>query len=443
MVKSQTIIKHRYLMLFVLAIASIIFTGCDNGSLGIKTGAIQGYIIDHDTNQPISEVLVRATGGLDGNENKSTYSGGDGSFVFGDANKGAWKLEVEKYGYVRSEEGDITCNLANGETITLSPIKLTKVASGTKGILKGYPIDSITGRAITNFTVTQETPYNERKSKTFDSAATFRDTGWTGLEGGDHVYSISANNYKTFKTTDIESLEEGNISIGKSAYNLGTINMEPLSVAVSGTLRNVPGYILDDTEGNNGDLTIWAEAAGKVVATYTKFSDEGDEGLTPKKVGNINYMLYVPVTTGSVAVKCKLRGYDVITISQAVSITTSNPGGIKSGVDIDFSTIEPIKADLRIVVTSTKPSGDDIGSFVPGETARVYVRAGGNDVVPYADVLSINYRGELTVSGVITGYKIAILGVNMSRGFNSKLQEDVKIPEGTEIYPVEVMLEAH
>ena len=201
MVKSQTIIKHRYLMLIVLAIASIIFTGCDNGSLGIKTGAIQGYIIDHDTNQPISEVLVRATGGVDGNENKSTYSGGDGSFVFGDANKGAWKLDVEKYGYARAEEGDITCNLANGETITLSPIKLTKVASGTKGILKGYPIDSVTGRAITNFTVTQETPYNERKSKTFDTAATFRDTGWTGLEGGDHVYSISANNYKTFKYT--------------------------------------------------------------------------------------------------------------------------------------------------------------------------------------------------------------------------------------------------
>ena len=31
----------------------------------------------------------------------------------------------------------------------------------------------------------------------------------------------------------------------------------------------------------------------------------------------------------------------------------------------------------------------------------------------------------------------------MTRGYNSKLQEGIKIPEGTEIYPVEVMLEGH
>ena len=421
-------------MLFVLAIASFVFTGCDKGSLGIKTGAIQGYIIDNDTNQPISEVFIKATGGLDDNENKSTYSSGDGSFVFTDANKGAWKINVEKYGYVRAEEGDITCNLANGETITLSPIKLSKVASGTKGILKGYPIDSVTGRALTNFTVTQETPYNERKSKTFDTAATFRDSGWTGLEGGDHTYSISANNYKTFKTTDIEGLDEGVISIGKSAYNLGTIKVEPLTVAVSGTLRNVPGYVLDDSD--LGFLTVWAEAAGKVVATYTDFGDGGEDGNSPMKLGNINYMLYVPVTAGSVSVKCKLRGYDIITISSGVSISTANPGGIISGVDVDFSTIEPIKTDLRVIVTGTKHETDNPSTFITGETARVYVKAGGNDVVPYADVQSVNFGGEVTISGVITGYNIKVVIVNQTRKFCSLEIDEFKIPENTDTYPI-------
>ena len=442
MVKSQTIIKHRLIMLFVLAIASIVFTGCEKGSLGIKTGAIQGYIIDNDTNQPISEVFIKATGGLGDSENKSTYSGGDGSFIFTDANKGTWKIDVEKYGYIRAKEDDnndeITCTLANGETITLSPIKLTKVASGTKGILKGYPIDAITGRALTNFTVTQETPYNERKSKTFDTAATFRDTGWTGLEGGDHTYSISANNYKTFKTTDIEGLTEGVISIGKSAYNLGTIKVEPLTVAVSGTLRNVPGYVLDDD--NLGYLTVWAEAAGKVVATYTDFSDSDGEN-TPKKLGNINYMLYVPVTSGSISVKCKLRGYDVITISSGVSISSANPGGIISGVDVDFSSIEPIKTDLRVIVTGTKHETDNPSTFITGETARVYVKAGGNDVVPYADVTSVNYGGEVTISGVITGYNINVVIVNQTRKFCSLQVDAFKIPENVDSYPIIAILQ--
>lgn len=439
MVKSQTIIKHRLIMLFVLAIASIIFTGCDKGSLGIKTGAIQGYIIDHDTNQPISEVFIKATGGLGDSENKSTYSSGDGSFIFTDANKGTWKIDVEKYGYIRAEENEISCTLANGETVTLSPIKLTRVASGTKGILKGYPIDAITGRALTNFTVTQETPYNERKSKTFDTAATFRDSGWTGLEGGDHTYSISANNYKTFKTSDIEGLAEGIVSIGKSAFNLGTIKVTPLTVAISGTLRNIPGYVLDDQ--SLGGLTVWAEAAGKVVATYTDFTEGGEDGTSPKKLGNLNYMLYVPVTSGSVSVKCKLRGYDVITISSGASISTANPGGIISGVDVDFNSIEPIKTDLRVIVTGTKHDTENTSTFVTGETARVYVKAGGNDVVPYADVTSVNYGGEVTISGVITGYNINVVIINQNRKFCSAQIQDFKIPENVDNYPVMTVLQ--
>jgi hypothetical protein len=435
MVKSQTIIKHRLIMLFVLAIASVIFTGCDNGSLGIKTGAIKGYIIDSDTNQPISEVFIKASGGLDEAENKSTYSGGDGSFIFGDVNKGKWSISVEKYGYTRAlednEESNVSCTIANGETIVLSPIKLAKVASGTKGILKGYPIDSITGRALTNFTVNQNTPYNQRKTKTFDSAATFRDTGWTGLEGGLHEYIITANNYKPFSTNSIESFNEG-VNIGKSVADLGTIQMEPLTVDISGTFRNVPGYAM----GENKSIVVWAEAAGKVVASYTELDAESSKGT-------ITYVLSgVPVTAGSVCVKCKVKGYDVITINSAVSITTANPGGVIAGVDVDFGVQEPIVADLRVIVLGNKDESDSPSTFKTNEVARVYVRSGGKDVVPYVDVTSVNYGGEVTIANVITGYPISIIVVNQDRKFCAYREaEEFTIPEGTDVYPYTVTLE--
>ncbi len=440
MVKTQTILKHRIIMLFILALASVIFTGCEKGSLGIKSGAIQGYVIDNNTNQPISEVLVRATGttGQNGTENKSTYTDGDGSFIIGDASKGSWVLSIEKTGYQIPEgydQAQFQCTISNGETVVMSPFKLEKTASGTKGILKAYPIDSVTGRALTNFTVNQNTPYNERKTKTFDSAATFRDSGWTGLEGGAHEYIITANNYKPFSTSSIDAYKDG-VIIGKSVTDLGTIKVEPEICAISGTIRNLPGYVL--TGLKDSGLTVWAEAGGKIVATYTEFTDLTDD---TKLLGNLNYQLNIPVTAGSVSIKCKLRGYDVVTISSAVSITTANPGGMKSGVDIDFSTIEPIKADVRIIFTGSEPEDTKSGSIAAGDVLRAYIQAGGVDLVPYAECIADSgLGGEVVITGVITGYEINILGVNRTRMYNNNGKDGgglaITIPEGTDIYPV-------
>ena len=159
--------KQRILMLLALALASIVFTGCDNGSLGAKSGAISGYVLDSETNAPISEVLVRAKGTKDqggGTVNKTTYTDGDGSFIIGDACKASWVLSVEKYGYsLLTPTEEMQCEVNNGETFVMSPIRMTKLASGTKGVLRGYPIDGITGRALTSFTISQDEPYNERK----------------------------------------------------------------------------------------------------------------------------------------------------------------------------------------------------------------------------------------------------------------------------------------
>lgn len=430
MVRTQTIIKHRWLMLLVLSLASVIFTGCEKGSLGIKTGAITGYVIDEETNSPIADVLLRGEGTTgSGTENKSTYSSGDGSFAFTDCSKGSWKISVEKFGYVVATNTVLTATINNGETVAMSPIKMVRTEDNVKGTLRGYPIDLITGRAITNFTVTQETPFNERKSKTFETAADFRDTGWTGLEGGLHNYTITCPNYETFTTTTAHA---NGVEIGKSVANLGTIKLQPLTVGISGTLRNLPGYVL---KASDKSIVVWAESAGKVVASYTELDANSSKGT-------ITYQLDgIPVTAGSVSVKCKVKGYDLITISSAVSIAISNPGGVIGGIDTDFSTHEPITADLRVIVQSVAPSDSKDPSFDIGEVARVYVRNGGNNVVPYADVTSVNYKGEVTISGVITGYPIDVTVVNQKRGYCSGEVKDLTIPENQETYPVTVLLE--
>ena len=426
MLRSQTNIKHRWLVLCILTLASIVFTGCNNGNLGIKTGSISGYVIDDNTNQPISEVLVRATLETD---NKSGYTDGDGSFCLVDVSKGSWKISVEKYGYVIATDSveKLTCTVNNGETFVMSPIKMSRTTTNVKGTLKGYPIDEITGRAITNFTVNQVAPYNERKSKTFESASDFRDTGWTGLEGGAHDYTITAKNYVTW---DSKTDHAEGVTIGKAATDLGTIKLSPLKVDISGTFSKVPGYAMND----NKNMVVWAESAGKVVASYTMLDNDTSKGTLTYKLEGI------PVTAGTVSVKCKIKGYEPYVINSAVSIASANPGGVIAGVDCDFSSLEPITADLRVIVKGTKDEDENPSTFRTNEIARVYVQIGSTNAYT-ADVTSVNFGGEVTISGVITGYPIKVLAVNQNRKYCSGTSEEFVIPEESEVYPMILALE--
>ncbi|EKD83730.1 MAG: hypothetical protein ACD_39C00485G0001 [uncultured bacterium] len=204
---------------------------------------------------------------------------------------------------------------------------------------------------------------------------------------------------------------------------MGTIKVEPLKVSIAGTLRNLPGYVLEVGAADR-DLVIWAEAAGKVVATFT------DPAIQGAYKGSITYKLdEIPVTAGSVAVKCKIRGYDLQTINQAVSLASNMPGGTIAGVDINFENIEPIRRDLRVVVTSTMPEDGKPASFKAGQTARVFLRQGGKDIVPYVDVVCVNYRAEAYFSGVITGYDLNVYAVNMNEGYYQILSDAFKVQE--------------
>lgn len=437
MVKQQKSAKGRWLLLIVLAMASIVFTGCEKGSLGVKGGTATGYVIDQSTNQPISEVLVVASGG-GAHQTLSSYTSGDGSYVFNDMTEGQWSFSVEKYGYTLSNTtGTNTVGIAaaqatvnNGDSVMVSTIKMGGTYETIKGSLKGYPIDAVTGRPLRNFTVSVVEPFAYKKSKSFELAEDFRDVGFTGLQGGNLNFKISCQNYNDYLT----SANGGMLSIGFTSTDMGVISMEPLKVNIAGTLRNLPGYVL---ETQAKDVVIWAEAAGKMVASFTDASAAGGNYS-----GSLNYKLEgIPASAGSVSVKCKIRGYDLTTINSAVSIPTNMPGGTIAGIDADFANIDPIRRDLRVVITGTAPS-ESRSSFENGDICRIYIQQGGKDIVPYVDVVSVNYRGEGYISGVITGYPINVLAVNMTAGYFKTLSAPITVQEdGNSAYTVEVSLQ--
>ena len=441
MVKQQKSAKGRWLLLIVLTLASIVFTGCEKGSLGVKGGTAMGTVINVSTDKPIADVLVRA---VNAHQSMTTYTSGDGSYQFNDMTQGDWSFSVEKVGYVLSKDTSASDTLTveaakasvnNGETVVVPTIKMDILIDSVRGTLKGYPIDALTGRPLRNFNVSIIDPYIYRKTKVFETAEDFRDNGFTGVPGGRSLqFSLNAANYQEVKLA-MPNAADNNIVIGLTATDLGIVKVTPYTVSVSGTLRNLPGYILDS---QSRDIVIWAESAGRVVASYT---DTG-AGAADTYKGSITYNLQnVPVTAGSVAIKCKIRGYDLVTINPAVSLPSNMPGGTIGSIDADFANIEPIKRDLRVVVTGSNP-GTDRSSFQSGDIARIYIQQGGKDIVPYVDVVSVNYRAEGYISGVITGYPINILVVNMTAGYYTTTSQPITVLEdGGSAYTVNVSLQ--
>ncbi len=415
--------KARWLLPAILVMASIMFTGCEKGSLGVKNGSIVGYVVESTKNTPLTDVLVRIQNSQS-QQRWDALTGADGKYIFTDMSPNSsggnyTVMTAEKFGYALATGTTDNNRLSvvlrdSGETMTVPVITMYKVTSSVKGTLKGYPVDAVTGTPLTNFTVTQMTP---SRSKTFEAATDFRDSGWQSLEGGEHQYKITCENYKPYITAGTEQTPTDanmRVVIGAAPFDMGVIKLQPETVSISGTLRNLPGYVLDAMSGSNPDFLIWAESGGKVVASVTPTITSGAPVYT---LGN------VPVTVGAVSVKVKLRGYDVVTINPSVALPRQRPGTILAGIDCDFHNVEPIKRDLRIVLRGSQPEeGTD---EVPGnpssidnnEIIRVYLKQGGKDLVPYVDAVGHNAQAEAYFSGVITGYKLEVMAINTNRGW--------------------------
>ena len=431
----------RWFLLAVLTLSSFIFTGCEKGSLGVKGGTITGYVLEYTGNTPLPEVLIRATH-HDSDITTFTKTGADGSYTVTDLRKGLWEVRAEKFGYTvvmasetQQEDPYVTSTIENGETIIAPTLRMVKTMFTMKGTLKGYPIDGITARPLRNFTVTQMSPLLTPKVKLFESAEDFKTTGWQNLTAGTtNQYKITCENYEPYTT-------DPNIVINQVPMDLGVIKMTPLKVNISGTLRNLPGHIVGDSAAFNQSV-IWAEAAGKIVASPTTGAAGGFGGGIQVYQGTVGYTLPgVPVTAGTVAVKCKIRGYDVITINPSVSIPQTMPGGTIANIDADFANIDPISREVRVIVQSNSPSDSTYPTYADGETARVFIKQGGRDVVPYVDIVAQNNFAEAYFANVPAGYNVDFIVQHQNRGYIKGELNTVLIPEdGDSIFTVVIKL---
>ncbi len=430
--------KMRWFLLAALTLSSIVFTGCEKGSLGVKNGCITGYVLDDSTNLPIPDVLLRGEG--DQHIIREGMTGGDGAYIISEVAKGPWQIRATKFGYIATPTDIVTngvsATVENGATVNAPVIRMAKTDEAVKGVLKGYPVDAITGAPLTNFTITQISPAKQKK---FETAQDFKESGWSGLEGGEHSYKLTCDNYNPLTLPITADGAAATLKISKTPYDLGVIKVDPLKVSITGTLRNLPGYILGTDKDQAFNGIIWAEAAGRVVASSSAAGDAGGGAFN----GTVIYTIAdVPVTAGTVAIKCKLRGYDVITINPSVAIPAARPSGSIAGIDCNFESIEPIKRDIRVIVTGTKPAGDDPGSFRPGQRARVYIQEGGKDLVPYVDVICTDgFYAEAYFSQVEAGWEVTIMAVNLTEGYYTGKKEKVRILEdGGTVYTTNISL---
>jgi len=186
---------------------------------------------------------------------------------------------------------------------------------------------------------------------------------------------------------------------------------EPGTVNVHGILRNLPGYILN-TPNFLDSFIIWAEAGGKVVATETQL------------MGTTSYLLKgVPSNIGSIVIKAKIRGYDLMTLHPGLAIPAQQPAGTIAGIDIDFHNMQPITRPVRILVQSN--GSTDNPSFPSGDRARVFAQETGQAV----ETVSQNGLGEVNLQDVITGWNINFLALNLDKGYFTGKLGPIIIPE--------------
>lgn len=194
-------------------------------------------------------------------------------------------------------------------------------------------------------------------------------------------------------------------------------------LAIHGVLRNIPGYILQ-TPNFLSQFLIWAEAQGRVVATQTE--------ILPTMAYSLNN---IPVTAGTIAVKAKIRGYDLTTLHPGVVLNPAQPGGVIAGIDADFHQISPILRDVRILVQTNGDSRNP--SFPSGARARVFVRETGQSV----DGISNNGWAEIVIPQVPAGWPLRLLAINLDAGNFSGELGPIVIPEdGGTAYTDRIML---
>ena len=139
---------------------------------------------------------------------------------------------------------------------------------------------------------------------------------------------------------------------------------------------------------------------------------------------------------------CKVRGYNQVTLKSNLVVNATNPGGTISIGEKDFiSDVEPITRDVKVMVQSSKPDGEeDKGTFPPGNVAKVIIKQG-SYTIQETQVTSVNYFGEAILPNVPTGYEFEILVQSISQGYFATMADKVLIEEGNGFFIISVKLD--
>ncbi len=91
-----------FLMALMLVLVGCL-VGCNHGSLGLRGGSIEGYVVDSRTLVGVSSVYVVATSEEDGEETAAatryTTTDSNGKYSFSNLRSDVWTLGFSKTGY--------------------------------------------------------------------------------------------------------------------------------------------------------------------------------------------------------------------------------------------------------------------------------------------------------------------------------------------------------
>jgi hypothetical protein len=84
--------NYRIILLFVIAVA---FISCEKNAIDIETfGSIEGFVLNSETEQPLSNVSVTTTP-----PTNSILTSSDGTFRFDEISAGSYSIQVRKAGF--------------------------------------------------------------------------------------------------------------------------------------------------------------------------------------------------------------------------------------------------------------------------------------------------------------------------------------------------------
>ncbi len=327
--------------LFLVLVGCLV--GCDHGSLGLRGGSVEGYVVDSRTLVGIASVYVTATSEEDGEDTavatKYTTTDSNGKYSFSSLRSNVWKLTFSKTGYtpIDSKASDsISVAVVNGENIFLPRVEMVQNFTNQYVRVKGVLRDSINGNTIT---------YGNTNIAFGNTS--FSNRLPTELASGFDVPSsvgaikviISVEGYKTL-TIALDNLVND--------YDLGTISLTPETYQIVGRWTNAPGWVVSAAP----TATIIARSGSNVVSRTTSVVGDGDQAFALENI---------PRGT-SVSIEVELLGYRM---NSPITVYPNSDfqGTIYQNFDLK-NNFSAITRDVRIIyMSSTISSGDRVGAY--------------------------------------------------------------------------------